>query len=83
FAKFHDPTIAILAGLMFGSLRKVWPWKESLGSVVDMHGKLISSGQINVLPAGIDTQLMIAFLLAITGFTVVIALEYFSNRTKS
>lgn len=27
--KFHDVTIAILAGFMLGSLNKVWPWKEA------------------------------------------------------
>ncbi|MDR1666333.1 MAG: DUF368 domain-containing protein [Bacteroidales bacterium] len=25
--RFHDATIALLAGFMFGSLNKVWPWK--------------------------------------------------------
>lgn len=29
-ARFHDPTIAALTGLMIGSLRKVWPWQAAL-----------------------------------------------------
>ena len=28
--KFHDITIAVLAGFMLGSLNKVWPWKETI-----------------------------------------------------
>lgn len=28
FARYHNLTIAILAGIMFGSLRKLWPWQE-------------------------------------------------------
>lgn len=28
FSKYHDITIALLAGFMLGSLGKVWPWKE-------------------------------------------------------
>ena len=28
-ARKHDFTMAVLCGLMIGSLRKVWPWKES------------------------------------------------------
>lgn len=26
--KYHDNTLALLAGFMLGSLRKVWPWKQ-------------------------------------------------------
>ena len=27
--KFHDITIAVLAGFMLGSLNKVWPWERN------------------------------------------------------
>ena len=33
--KFHDITIAVLAGFMLGSLNKVWPWKETIETYVD------------------------------------------------
>ncbi len=30
FERYHDTTVALLTGLMIGSLRKVWPWKKLL-----------------------------------------------------
>lgn len=27
--KYHDPVLALLIGLMIGSLRKIWPWQET------------------------------------------------------
>jgi putative membrane protein len=30
FKKYHDPTIALLTGFIFGSLSILWPWKEAI-----------------------------------------------------
>jgi putative membrane protein len=30
FKKFHDQTIALLTGFIFGSLSILWPWKEAI-----------------------------------------------------
>ena len=34
FKKYHDITIAVLAGFMLGSLNKIWPWKETIESII-------------------------------------------------
>ena len=34
FNKYHDGTVAILAGFMIGSLNKIWPWKKTVETVV-------------------------------------------------
>jgi putative membrane protein len=31
FKKYHDLTVSVLIGLMVGSLRKIWPWKDGPG----------------------------------------------------
>jgi putative membrane protein len=31
FRKYHDATLALLCGVMFGALRKVWPWQVERG----------------------------------------------------
>jgi len=54
--RFHDETLAVLTGLMLGSLRTVWPWKiggmnmppESFESALPMIG-LILAGIILVI----------------------------------
>lgn len=87
FKKHHDLTVAALMGLMVGSLRKIWPWKEEVDWLRDAAGQIIlnSDGhrivvkELNILPdfgssAGL-TQLGIAIGLALLGFVVVIAID--------
>ncbi|MFQ5575651.1 MAG: DUF368 domain-containing protein [Anaerolineae bacterium] len=75
FRRYHNATIAMLTGLMLGSLRKVWPWKETLSTILDRHGQPIPVKQINVLPPAFDSQLALAIGLAVLGFVIVFALE--------
>lgn len=82
FNRYHDITIAMLTGFMFGSLRKVWPWKETLESIRDMHGNVIATAQANILPSGWDTKLMIALCLAVIGFLVVFSLDFLAEKKK-
>jgi putative membrane protein len=87
FKRYHDLTVAVLIGLMVGSLRKLWPWRvdvawltDSSGDyVLDRHGELLVTQQINVLPdlstqAGV-TEFIIAAGLAIIGMVVILVLE--------
>jgi len=87
FKRYHDLTVAVLIGLMIGSLRKLWPWKvdvawltDSSGNfVLDSHGELLVAQQINVLPdlatqAGVVEFILAAGLAAI-GMAAIIVLE--------
>ena len=81
FKRYHDATVATLTGLMIGSLRKVWPWKETLQFMLDRHGKEIPTEQINIIPSfAAEDQLLYAIGLALLGFLVVFAIERFANR---
>ena len=51
FKRYRDVTVAVLTGFMLGSLRKVWPWKETLEFITDRHGELVPLIERNVLPA--------------------------------
>lgn len=73
-ARYHDITVAILIGLMAGSLRKVWPWKETLETMIDRHGKSVPVVERNILPGSLE-ELAIGIGLAIAGMTIVIVLE--------
>ena len=79
-AKYHDLMVALLTGLMIGSLRKVWPWKVTLESLVDDHGKTVPILQANVLPPAWDGELMGGLFLMIIGFLMVLALEWMAGR---
>jgi len=78
--KYHDPTMALLVGLMLGSLRKIWPWKETLTTFLDRHGKVGPGLQVNILPPDLDIEVMLAFVFALLGFAVVICLHYWELK---
>lgn len=76
FKRYHDVTVAVLIGLMAGSLRKIWPWKETLKTMLDRHGEPIPVEQINTLPPAWTGEVTLALGLAIIGFAVVFLLDY-------
>ncbi|HVT44729.1 MAG TPA: DUF368 domain-containing protein [Thermoanaerobaculia bacterium] len=85
FRNYHDLTVAMLTGLMLGSLRKVWPWKVDLAWVLDRHGARLPTVQRNILPDLVDNgsvrmEVVAAILLATAGFAVVVLLEWWASR---
>ena len=68
FKRWRDITIAVLAGFMIGSLRKIWPWK---------FGDVNSD---NTLPQVDDECFWIAVVLMVVGFALVIAIELAARR---
>lgn len=76
FRRYHDPTIAVLTGLMLGSLRVIWPWKETLETTIDRHGEVVPLVTQNVLPpGGMSQEVLLALGLAVFGFVLVWLLE--------
>lgn len=68
-----DVTTAVLTGLMAGSLRKVWPWKEALLSVPGRGGRLVSVAETNVLPEP-GGELVLAVFFAAVGAALVLSI---------
>jgi putative membrane protein len=92
FKQYHDMTVAVLIGLMVGSLRKIWPWKidvawlQDTGGalVLDSHGERIVTQQNLTLPdfatgAGI-MEFVIAVIVALIGLGLIIWLDRVANR---
>lgn len=75
FQRYHDLTIALLTGLMLGSLRKIWPWKETIETIVNRHGEEVPLVQVNVLPEVWTGEVMGALGLALFGLALVLVLE--------
>lgn len=78
-ARARGLTMAVLTGFMLGALRKVWPWKEVLETRV-VRDKVHVIREQNVLPAGFDTEVMLALGLAVVGFVLVLALERLASK---
>ncbi len=77
-ARWHDYTLALLTGIMLGSMRKVWPWKITLESQI-IRGKEHVLREENVWPL-LDFEFGIALLLMLTGFTLVMLLDKISRQ---
>lgn len=79
--KYHNLTIAMLAGFMVGSLNKVWPWKEVTETIIDRHGEIKPIAERNILPGtyeqitGHEAWLLAAILLAAVGFVLLFVIE--------
>lgn len=79
---YHDLMVATLTGLMIGSLRKVWPWKETLESVVDSHGQMVPFVQSNILPGQWNGEVLAALSLMVAGLLAVLFLDRLGNRNR-
>lgn len=66
--RYHDAMVAVLTGLMLGSLRKVWPWKEA-------------AAQVNILPPQWNGEVLGAAFLMMLGFMVVLGLDRLAVRS--
>jgi len=76
--RYYNQTVCLLAGFMFGSIEKIWPWKE-----------MISEGvQNNTTPAkyfaysGLPPQTTYAVLFMVLGVVIVFGIEFLSKRVR-
>jgi putative membrane protein len=95
FKRYHDATVAVLIGLMVGSLRKIWPWKVNTAwltdangnAVLDSAGERIITAQQNILPSLTNgpeiTEFVFALLLAAAGIALVLFIEYIATRSEA
>ncbi len=79
--RHHDITMAVLTGFMLGSLRRVWPWKETLATTIDRHGKIVPISQVNYWPAEFNSGVLTVIALIIAAAATVLVFE-FLNRKK-
>jgi putative membrane protein len=82
FTRYHNFTIAILTGLMLGSLRKIWPWKRTISMVSGALKNETAAIQGNVLPTQWDTEATVAVGLMILGFLIVLCLDRLARRER-
>jgi putative membrane protein len=68
FKRYHDMTVAVLVGMLVGSLRKIWPWKDASFA--------------NTLPGEFTWQVGATILLAIVGFVLIWSLTSWAERRK-
>jgi putative membrane protein len=82
FKHHHDVTVSVLTGMLIGSLRKIWPWKETVEFMLDRHGDQVPMRQINVLPPSFDGQVILAIALAVAGCALILVLNSVASRKE-
>lgn len=79
--RFHEATMALLTGFLFGSLLVVWPWKHVLVWIEGSQGQLKPAQQVPVTPieftvlTGQPAQLWLCLGLMLIGFVLVWAID--------
>lgn len=80
FEHYHDTAIAALTGVMLGSLRKIWPWKEVLQTYLDSHGVEMPLVEQNILPSAYDQNFLLAVLLMVIGMVFIAYISQFEAK---
>lgn len=75
FDRYHDLMILLLAGLMLGSLAKIWPWKDLAGVEADEHRLELATHNTNVLPSSLDLEVALGLLLVAAGAALILLLD--------
>ena len=78
-SKYHNLTLAFLAGLITGSLQKIWPWKQVIETQM-IRGKEHVIWGHPILPTSLDQEFVMAMIMAIVGFVAVWAIERMSRQ---
>lgn len=68
FSNYYNAAIVILSGIILGSLRRIWPWKE---------------GEVNVFPEAFSAETLTALAFFVLGFILVIYVSKFGNSKSA
>lgn len=81
--KYHDITISVLVGFMLGSLNKIWPWKQTLQTIV-VEDKVLPLVEKNVLPVpgAPEDQFLLALLMMLAGIALILLIELILPKGK-
>jgi putative membrane protein len=84
FKNYHNATLALLTGFIFGSLNKVWPWKKTLTWHIDSKGIKYPLLQESVSPFnfGGNNQILFAIFLMVFGFLTIFILEKIGSKKQ-
>lgn len=82
FKHYHNITLALLTGFIFGSLNKVWPWKNTLTWHTNSKGIKTPLLQESISPFSFigDNQILLAIILMVIGFLTIFSLEKLGSK---
>lgn len=87
--EYYNLTVGLFAGLMIGSLNKIWPWREVYEYATTVQGQRIPAFDKSILPwryleiTGKDPQVFYAILMMASGVFMVVLIEKIAARLKT
>lgn len=82
FNKYHDATLALLTGFVFGSLSIIWPWKKEIfnSEIIDRNGEPLLAGYERYLPEiwGINELFVVVMMLI--GVLSIVFVEFLAKQ---
>ncbi|WOX05182.1 DUF368 domain-containing protein [Microbulbifer pacificus] len=84
--RFPSVTLSFLVGILFGSLKIVWPWKLATSEMAGLDGEKLAPMMSNVFPAefasasGQPSHFLAAAVAAVVAVILVLAIEWLSWR---
>lgn len=84
FKHYHNITLALLTGFIFGSLNKVWPWKRTVTWFTNSKGIKTPVIQESISPFSFsgNNQIVFATILMILGFLTIFILERLGTKKQ-
>ena len=76
--RWHDPTLAVMVGLLLGSLRVLWPWPAGVGVISRHAEETIDGTGLSWAPAA---DIWLPALLAVAAASLVLALSAMAAAT--
>ena len=81
FKRYHDQTIALLSGFILGSLPIIWPWKESISTVLKDGSEKITG--YHWLAPEMNTEFAIALVIAMIGVGIIVLTEHLAAKKNT
>ncbi|NNK82508.1 MAG: DUF368 domain-containing protein [Flavobacteriaceae bacterium] len=84
FKYYHNLTLALLTGFIFGSLNKIWPWKKTITTRLNSKGIEVPVIEESISPFTFEGDPKIGFAigLMIIGFLTILVLEKLGSRNR-
>lgn len=79
---YYNIMLSLLMGFMLGSMKKIWPWKETIESVT-IRGKEHTLSEALIFPSDFNLQVVTAFGIMLSSFIFVCLIDYYSHKSRS
>ena len=70
---------AFMGGVIAGSLRKIWPWKETILTTVNRHGEVVPIFEKNIVPS-LSQETIFALFFIIIGFFIMLFINKIGSK---